>query len=1082
MRQQRMQLVEEFASQGDAEKAFDFLLAHPILIADDVLNEVHARVKRERGQRSPLFSAFRSLTAVATAYDEDPRSYPLGKGPIETLLARVGKGATLPYLESMAARSEVAGVLSARYVDALCGYAIGEADEGRWRGAVDCVRLLLASCEAPTCAPEDRHRVRMFARRAWITVVTRAITDVPDPRLYRSALDAIGRALADAAGADDEDEVRLRFAAGVLHLDPWIEPRGTQVFEAGIARWRQRFLAEIGPLIATIPEDQRELPTPVEALAIAERHLREASRLGSSLARARALKALVQLLSFRKEILKLDVDVAEMLERCREALCLLGADAPPQLAMALENYLALYSGERHVGPAMTAADLARRRAAKSDVEVAAEVLQALQHFAPRDPAALELLLASSALFAGDVGEHQRVPYYDLAMRLLHDLTDPIPSERVRPGHVREDLRALLAEGTGEDFPFRHDSLLLRVAFMASRVDADDEALALAVREPRLGERLEREIAALPLYVAAVLAQNAGATAVAQARFKDAVARYADSAAWFFALGLDGRGVTIMDRLDDVASRPGEPGVLNALTVALSRVAPYLERFHGDMGTWRVHGICEKAFAAMRPGHVDAGFFLLRQVAKGYRYAGSLTASRRYDWRTDTKAVAQLELIASEEGRAGRQESLPRPVEDEWLLLAYSRRAAATAGGSDAERLVNLRQSFDVHLLDASLGAAGETLPVWLPDEIRARLDDATVLADLLVTPTADGLVELRWMVFTRESVKMIATRHTDPNFTIVLGSEAPVVTSLLGAWVAEVRSAVRTPTERRDATPEALRALQRDFPAVFGDASWLAELKRGGKTRLMLVPQGPLHYYPLHLLSTPTGVLADDWAISYLPNLHVLTRALPPLEKSAPARGEEVLAVGLEYTTFDAGVPMLPAATGEAREIAGLFGATPLIEKDATKRAILDRLPAARVVHVAAHGKLDVDAPAFQCIYTAPEEDGDAGARLSAFDLVGLDLRHVELVTLSACETGLGRFDLADNLRGFPAALLQAGVRHLVVTLWPVDSVAAAKFFVELYAALSAGASVPDAFTRAQRHTRARHPAYRMWGAFVLVG
>jgi CHAT domain len=42
------------------------------------------------------------------------------------------------------------------------------------------------------------------------------------------------------------------------------------------------------------------------------------------------------------------------------------------------------------------------------------------------------------------------------------------------------------------------------------------------------------------------------------------------------------------------------------------------------------------------------------------------------------------------------------------------------------------------------------------------------------------------------------------------------------------------------------------------------------------------------------------------------------------------------------------------------------------------------------------------------------------------------LVTLSACETALGRVDRADNLRGLPATLLAAGAEVVVGTLWPV--------------------------------------------------
>ena len=57
----------------------------------------------------------------------------------------------------------------------------------------------------------------------------------------------------------------------------------------------------------------------------------------------------------------------------------------------------------------------------------------------------------------------------------------------------------------------------------------------------------------------------------------------------------------------------------------------------------------------------------------------------------------------------------------------------------------------------------------------------------------------------------------------------------------------------------------------------------------------------------------------------------------------------------------------------------------------------------------------------------------------------VELVGLGACETALGRFDRSDNLRGIPAALLMAGVKTVVGTLWPVEPTAATCFFGALF-------------------------------------
>ena len=52
-----------------------------------------------------------------------------------------------------------------------------------------------------------------------------------------------------------------------------------------------------------------------------------------------------------------------------------------------------------------------------------------------------------------------------------------------------------------------------------------------------------------------------------------------------------------------------------------------------------------------------------------------------------------------------------------------------------------------------------------------------------------------------------------------------------------------------------------------------AAVKEGAAgRRLYIVPHGPLHYHPLHLIGTPGSILADDFAVTYLPNLYLLAR------------------------------------------------------------------------------------------------------------------------------------------------------------------------------------------------------------------
>jgi CHAT domain-containing protein len=125
-------------------------------------------------------------------------------------------------------------------------------------------------------------------------------------------------------------------------------------------------------------------------------------------------------------------------------------------------------------------------------------------------------------------------------------------------------------------------------------------------------------------------------------------------------------------------------------------------------------------------------------------------------------------------------------------------------------------------------------------------------------------------------------------------------------------------------------------------------------------------------------------------------------------------------------------------------------------------------------------APFFHRLCLAPG-GGDDG-EFYAYELLGMDLRGLELVTLSACETALGRFDAADNPHGLPAALLLAGAQTIIGTLWEIETNCSELFFTTLYGELARPNSKLGAFHEALRVTREQYPQFRDWGGFYFAG
>src|SRR5262249_13725156 len=156
---------------------------------------------------------------------------------------------------------------------------------------------------------------------------------------------------------------------------------------------------------------------------------------------------------------------------------------------------------------------------------------------------------------------------------------------------------------------------------------------------------------------------------------------------------------------------------------------------------------------------------------------------------------------------------------------------------------------------------------------------------------------------------------------------------------------------------------------------------------LCIVPHGPLHYVPFHLLEVNGRPLANDWVVTVLPNVRMLTTR-PEKPKAGVALGG-LSAFGLDYTAHPFHLGQLEEAVSEAESVARTAGGEALVNENATRAAFLAALQSRRFVHLAAHGCQNAVGPAFHVVYLAPDVDNDG--RVFAVDLLGRDLRTLEL-------------------------------------------------------------------------------------------
>ncbi len=244
-------------------------------------------------------------------------------------------------------------------------------------------------------------------------------------------------------------------------------------------------------------------------------------------------------------------------------------------------------------------------------------------------------------------------------------------------------------------------------------------------------------------------------------------------------------------------------------------------------------------------------------------------------------------------------------------------------------------------------------------------------------------------------------------------------------------------------------------------------------TTLTVSPHGVLHYLPFAALMDGDQYLVDQYSLRITPS----ATALVYLKSDRPEKLGKLLALGnpdLGNPRFD-----LPHAQEEAVQVAQMFAnSRALVRGDASKAAVRELGSSFSILHFASHGVFDSDRPLNSGLELARGVEADG--RLSVADLYSMRL-DAQLVTLSACQTGLGRILSGDDVMGLTRGFLHAGARSIVASLWSVDDAATAELMISFYRNLDEyGAR--EALRLAQLQTRKTHPDPVFWAAFEVMG
>jgi CHAT domain-containing protein/tetratricopeptide (TPR) repeat protein len=292
--------------------------------------------------------------------------------------------------------------------------------------------------------------------------------------------------------------------------------------------------------------------------------------------------------------------------------------------------------------------------------------------------------------------------------------------------------------------------------------------------------------------------------------------------------------------------------------------------------------------------------------------------------------------------------------------------------------------------------------------------------------------------------------------------------------------------------------------------------------RWYVSPDGPLALIPLDTLKADGSFLIVTHDISLIQSISLMSLSRERLKRYSQGERSQMLAIGdPTYSVAPSGAPPpekpssgidalrgptegavgqmtwpnLPGSAKELSELASLFDLkagddlfSGSAASETTVRRLQDegRLQRFRYVVFSTHGYLDQRNPELSGIVLSQTNLGEnEDGYLRASELSAFDFR-TDLVFISACETGVGKWVSGEGILGLPFALYAGGNASTILTLWPVLDGSTAEFVERFFRKLKDGKLPGAALSETKREFIVEaDPAKRrpiVWAPFVYYG
>lgn len=289
-----------------------------------------------------------------------------------------------------------------------------------------------------------------------------------------------------------------------------------------------------------------------------------------------------------------------------------------------------------------------------------------------------------------------------------------------------------------------------------------------------------------------------------------------------------------------------------------------------------------------------------------------------------------------------------------------------------------------------------------------------------------------------------------------------------------------------------------------------------GKKHLIIVPDRGLHYVPFEVLLTQAvnhkGIdyqtlpyLIQEYAIHYEYSAAIMVHNQQKVNTSngkilgfAANYGSQFdyqkfpLALkkerSAEETYLHNSAAPIPGTRTELEQIQARFKGDFYTQAAANERNFKQQLKHKNysVVHLAMHGVVDYNHPAYSALLFTENLDSLEDNLLYAYETQHLNGSHANLVVLSACKTGYGRYAQGEGIISLGRSFMYAGIPSVVMTLWELNDETSVEVIQSFYTGLANGLTKDQAMQQAkiqylqQNKGFTAHPFF--WASLICIG